>query len=248
MDISFLIYIVLFLVVVILIFKLIKKVIVAIFAVFFLLFLVFAGVGAMMYLDYQDIVGRDMYEIGIIYGDAKNPQFGVSLFVKDNVPDVSKSKALDVSKIDVKKLDDEIYVFIDTEVFKDMLSDNKTYYFYELKEFEVDGEKINASLTKNEVLSIIESKDSLNRYVEIISSERNFETSLKNQLVNNMKSELLKNNLNADFRELLFVYITLSDKDNIDDLVLGFKEEKVNVYPEKFSFKFLRWMPLDWFL
>jgi len=47
-----------------------------------------------------------------------------------------------------------------------------------------------------------------------------------------------------ELREALFLSI-LSESSDMTELLVGFKEGELNVYPEKFSFKLLKMVPLD---
>jgi len=249
MDASLLIYLVIFLVVVFLIFKLIKKIIVAIFAVVFIVVAIFGGIGAMLYFDYQDIVEKDNFSVNLVYGDIDNADFGVILPFEQQKVVEENIKSLDVSSLDEKKIDDvtdEFYVFIDEDLFGKVLTDDKNYTLKGTEGLEFAGVKINTDLTKEEILNLVNSKNAQDDYVDLIL-EKNDLSSLKALGAEDIASGTIEKELKGvDFRAVLVLSVLSDlDSDGMKALILGFKEEELNVYPEKFSFKFLRMLPLD---
>ncbi len=253
MELSLIIYIIIILAVVVLIFKIIKKIMFAIFATIVFVILIFAGVGTLIYMDYKDLSTMNG-DINILYGNPDNVQFGLEIPLQNGSvaeENVSTIEVEDINEQYLKKVDDtdnSLYILVSPEVFKEALSGDETYNLMGTEDLTIAGIEINTSLTSEEVITIIESENSTETYVEIIMEKNEipdielFGVSSEDVLIKEIEEELGE----VELREALFVSVISDlDAEGTSKVLTGFKEEEINVYPEKFSFKFLRWLPID---
>ena len=249
METSLIIYGVVFLVVVFLIFKLIKKIMFAIFAVIFICIAIIGGIGTMAYFDYQDIVEQNQYNLNLIYGSSENPEFGISILFEDGEPNENEISSVDISEISEEFLDeieDDFYVFIDKDLFEKLLNDDTKYYLEGTQGLSVSGVDFYTALTKDEVLDLIDSSNAQDKYVDLLL-EKNDLGVLGTLGGKGLVKEALNEALNGvDFRGAIVISVISNlDLEGNKALVVGFKEEKLEIYPERFSFKFVRWLPID---
>lgn len=251
MVLSLWVYIVLFIVVILLIFKFVKKIIHAVFAVVFLTILVFAGVGGLVYLDYKSVVEQDTYNVNLIYGTPEDPKLGLGFIIDENGLDSSNVESVPVEDVDLDFLDniddeDGFFIYIPEEQFASTLDENETYYVPGTENIEVLGFEVDLGLSKDEVLEVINADDSNKAYVDIVMDNNDFPDILgvdPGILVEGYIDEALPN---ATLGEVLFAS-TFTDVNSEDVGVIfeGFKDENVEVYPDRFSFIIVRFLPVD---
>ncbi|MDA3855435.1 MAG: hypothetical protein PF569_04200 [Candidatus Woesearchaeota archaeon] len=251
MALSFWIYTILFIVVVVLIFKFIKKIIAAVFTVIFLVILIFAGVGGLVYMDYKSIVEQENYNINLIYGTPEDPQLGLGFVVDENGFDSSNVESVIVEDVDVVFLDnlgdeDGFYIYVPEEQFESILDHNTTYYLPGTEDIEVMGFEVEFGLSKDEVLEVVNSEDSNQVYVDIVIENNDFPNIPgvdPESLIEDYIEEALPN---ASLGEVLFT-TTFTDVDSEDVATIfeGFKDEEVEVYPDRFSFNIVKLLPVS---
>lgn len=251
MELSLLLYIVIFIAVVVLIFKIIKKVALAIFTVFFLIFLIVAGIGGLIYLDYKSIMEQDSYEVNMIYGLPENGvAMGVSIPIENNSMNSEGISSIDISVIDETYLKREqnegIYVVVSREAMGNILDENETYYIQGTENLSIGGYDIETGLTKDEVLEILDSNDSNGLYVETLL-EKNDLPKIPGVDTEKFFTGSLEQGLDGkEINEVLFLSVLAEmDKQDTTELIENFKDDEVQIYPEKFIFSFLKAMPID---
>ena len=248
MDISLIIYIVIFLAVIVLLFKLIKKVIFAVFASLFLVVLLFAGIGGMVYMDYKDISTKDNFNLNIVYGDFENGlNFGLSIPIENKSEfSVDKLEEISIKSLDEKSLEkekDDIYLLISENFLKTIMKQNSSYYLIGTKDLQVMTNKVDAKLSREDVLDILESKDAQEEYMELIFDKNEF--LVENELVKKMFESELEKQLNTiSLKSALFASILKDlEAENTIDFIDGIKDEEILVYPKKFSIKVIKYIP-----
>ncbi len=242
-----------FVVVTFLIFKLIKKIVVAIFSFVFLILIIVGAVFGVVYLDYNYLASQNNFDVNIIYGNSDSSEFGVTIPIVDKQPDLTE-----ISNFDVKTITDEILnaeegdfnIFVNKSLFNNLLNDNNDYYLIGTKDLVYSGIEIESKLTKSQVLEIINSNDGFNTYVDILF-ELNGEPELMGVSLKPMIKTELNNNLdemNIGLKEALFlsVFEEISTDSNAGiTLIQGFKNDELEIYPQRFSFGLIKYLPVD---
>jgi hypothetical protein len=243
-------------VVVYLIFKFIKKVIFAILTVVVLVFLVMGGIGALIYSDVNNLTSQGDYDLTMIYSSNEEYLFGFSMPIENqslNIDKLSSVSGIYMSELDVDEIDkedNEFVIIIDESRFESLISqegyDLNTIEGFEMGEFS----DYDLTLTKSEVIEIIESGDDTSKLIDILFEKNDLseiEKAMGRPLLKaSIENELV--NFGLDFREVLFlvvVYSSVESEDGIVNLVEGYKEGDLEVYPNRISFKFLKLLPTD---
>ncbi len=255
MDTSFIIYIILFLVVVFLIFKFIKKLVFAVFAVIVLVVLIIGGIGGLIYSDINNLTSQEDYNVKIIYAQSSEDYlFGVSLPIENQSLGVDKVVSLSdaqLNTLDVDTIDDksnEFVIIVDDSRFE-MLVVEESYDLNSLGDFDFSSYKdYNLVLSKQDVLDIVNSDNGEEMLVDILFKNNNLEGTeakiAKPALLNAVKSSLSE--VNLSFREALFLLIVSNSMENsqgLVNIVEGYKEGDIEVYPNRISFRFLKLLP-----
>lgn len=252
MDFSTIMYIIIFLAIAILIFKVIKKIIFAVITLILFVFLIFAGMGTLAYYDYKGLTQLETFNVNVVYGDAQDIGLGVKIPFENKEIIKEEISSLDISNLDEEYLDDvdeengNFYILISKELFENTLNDEDQYYLTGTEGFSYSGLEVETSLNKEEVLFIIDSEESLDEYTKIILSKNDFpDVEAFGISPTDIIADEIQKNLNSmELREALFLSI-LSESSDKTELLVGFKEGELKVYPEKFSFKLLKIVPLD---
>jgi hypothetical protein len=237
------------------IFKFIKKVIFAILSVVVLVMLIIGGVGALIYSDINNLTSQNNYDVKILYAESsENYLFGVSLPIDNQSLDFDAVKSLSTSQIenlDVESIDDEgneFIIVVDDERFE-LLVTKEEYDLNSLGNFDFSGfAEYDLVLTRYEVLDIVNSVDGKGLLIEILLKNNGISGSeaeiARPILLNSIDSELSK--IDISFREALFLLIisgSMEDSEGIVNIVEGYKQEEIEIYPNRISFRFLKLLP-----
>ncbi len=253
MEISFILLILGFLVVTFLIFKFIKKIFVAIFSFIFLIILIIGGVVGLAVLDINNLASQNDFNTYIIYGSSDNPYFGFEIPVENKTPILEKSKPIKVSSLDKETYEDsekDFYIFISKDIFEKIIQDNKKYYLIGTKDLEISSIKIDTSLTKDEILSLLNSTKPIDLYSSIIYSQNNF-PSILGDTGEAMVKEYIEKDLgltNEDLKAVILISIIEEESDNpnlIPTILEGYKNGEIEIYKDRFTFKLVRMIPID---
>lgn len=250
MEFNLILLVVGFLVLVWLIFKFIKKLVFAILAVFLLVILIFGGTIGLVYLDLNNLAAQEDFEINLVLKEGENYILGTSFDVKNQEFDVSSVNTLtesDLNDLNVKEISDEDNLFIvelDKEFFEEIMVEE--YTFEGIQGYE----DYDLSLTKNEVLELIDESSSSEELVDILLEKNEVDGILadiaKPTLVSEIDSYI--NNSGVQFQEAIFLMAlsqSVSDKSNALDLVQGFKDDEISIYPDRFTFGLVRMLPAE---
>ena len=253
METSFILLVIGFLVVSYLIFKFIKKIIWAVVSFIFLIILIIGGVFGLVALDMNNLASQNDFNVYFMYGNSANPQFGLEIPIVNKSVDQENIKKVDISSIKKVNLDsvkNDFYVYLSKDELSKILNNNKSYYLIGTKNLNVAGFDIETKLTKSQVESILDSNAPIDNYVDIIYSENKFPeiagVSAKPLLKEKIQSELDKKNLNLE--QALFVSVlmdSLNNPTNVVELVQGFKDKELEIYPDRFTFKLVRMLPVQ---
>lgn len=253
MDISLILLILGFLIVTYLIFKFIKKVVLAILTFVILIILIIGGVFGLVALDINNLASQNNFNVNLIYGSLDSPMFGLT------IPIVNKSVVEEnVSGFDIKSINgkavrgskEDFYVFIHKNVFNSILSDNDSYYLIGTKGLKIMSFKVETKLSKSEVLNIINSSSPIDSYVNVIYSENKFPevagVSAKSLIKKELEAKLKERNLNLEQALFISVLDDLKDNPNVAlEFIKGFKNGSVEIYPDRLTFKLVKFLPIS---
>lgn len=253
MDMSLILFILAFIAVIFLIFKLIKKIVFAVITVFLFVFVVIAGVFGLVYMDYNYLTSQDEYNVNVIYSDDGNYVLGISFHLSNQTADPQTIEGLskiELNEIDPEEIDSdsgEFIIVINDELFKSLITKDE----YTIEEFgEIDTSGVNITLTKEEIISIIDAQDGFDKFSEILL-DKNGLTGIERNLAKDILKERVDNELEKNgftIKQVLFTVVLVQgveDERNLLKLVEGFKNESLEVYPERFTFKLVRMLPVD---
>lgn len=253
MEISLLLLLLGFAVVVFLIFKFIKKMVFAVLSLVILVVIILASIGGLVYLDYNYLVSQQDYEVKVLYQQDDDYVVGLNIPIEDNEPVVEELSGIEegvLTNIEPQSIDSDSGEFnlIITEPLLDELLSDEPYVLPGAEDFE--GLDINLSLTPQEVKSLITSDNAEEELKEIII-ENNDISEVERIIV----EPIIDSFINAGLSEAgmgvnemafsLVLYTALEDEKNIVTLVEAFKEDELQVYPDRFSFNFVRILPID---
>lgn len=247
--IEFLLYLVIIIVIVILIFKIIKKLVYAVLTVIFFFILLFAGVGGLIYADYNYITDNQDVLFKVVYEKNGEYLFGVDIPVKNSTIDNSQIKGIsDLSRIS-KKIESEqktFLIILDSQLFEKLIL-NRTFSLAETLELPSDF-NLDLTFEGSELLKIIESSTPEQEVSNLLLGESSIAPILNlmgdDFLANLISSETL--GIDLSINELLFLFIltqSIEDQRNMVLLIEGFKEEELEIYPNRFVFRLLELLP-----
>ena len=241
------------LVVIYLIFKFIKKLVFAIFSLILFFVLIIAGIAGVVYMDYNYLISQNDFDLKVLYQSDSNYAFGSNIKIENKTPDLENIKSISKAELSALKLEDissEDKVFaivVDEELLKSIMT--KESYSIPGLNSSAELKKYDLTLTKFDVIEVLNADDDLDKYIEIVQKKNKlsviektlFETVGKQMI----KSELEKKGITL--KEAVFLTVVseeMKNEMNAVKLVEGFKEETLMVYPERFSFKLVRFLPV----
>ena len=253
METSFILLIIGFIVVTYLIFKFIKKVVWAVFSFIFLIILIIGGIFGLVALDINNLASQSDFNVYVMYGNSQNPVFGLEIPIENKSVNQDKVSKVDISTIksvDLDSVDKDFYIFLSKDEFSKLLNDNQSYYLIGTRNLNIAGFDIETKLTKSQVIDILNSNSPIDSYVDVIYSENSFPEvagiSAKPLLKEKIQSELDKKHVNLE--QALFVSVLMDSVNNpnsIVELVQAFKDKQLEVYPDRFTFKLVRMLPVE---
>ena len=224
--------------------KLIKKVVFAILAVVLLVVLMFAGVAGLVYLDMKGLASKTDYDVNFLLEEGEVYTLGFGFPVEDGkfeFLDVYGLSQSDISKIDVdeiSKSDNLFVVSINREFLESLTSDEYPVNSFISSE---ENKDYNLTFTKEEIFSLMNSESLINDMEEIISEKDDAQSQT---LSAEIEEYIVEKDM--DMGTLIFSVVlsdVLSDESNSLDLITGYKDGEINVYPDRITFKLFRWLP-----
>ncbi len=252
MDISLILLIVGFAVVAFLIFKFIKKIIFAVLTLVILVIFIIGGVFGLVYLDYNYLTSQEDFDVKILYGIDDELIFGASIPIRDQeflveeVTGIMPAEASELEPENIKKRDNTFIIVIDESLYERILT-NDIYYIEGLEDTEYAIYDL--SLTKDEVIQILNSEESLDLFLDIMYNKNNV-----GMIERQMSEPILRAAIGYEIerrgmsmRQIVFLSAlsqSIESHSNIISLVEGFKDGDLRVYPDRFTFKLVRMLPV----
>lgn len=252
-------FVIAFIAVVYLIFKFIKKLVFAVFTLVLLVVLVVGGVGGLVYLDFKQLSTQNDFDINLVYQETGSNDLvlGTNIPVRNqelNITNIEKLSVSELNNLDPEAItdnDNKFVIIITDTTFKEIM--NKEVYDLN----NIDGVDFSAystydlTLTKNEIIQIIESSDGTDTLLEIIL-EKNGITGIAKEISKPMlKGEISKSleASNLSFKEALFLFVlsqSIQNEQNVLTILDAYKnDDGVQVYPDRFTFKLVRMLPIS---
>jgi len=252
MDITLILIIIGVLLGVYIIFKFIKKLVFAIITTILLIGIVIGSVFGIVYLDFKQLSSSTDFNVDVIYLNSNNYEFGTKIMFKNNSKiDLNSIKGIsgtELQSIDAKNIvkDDNLYVIeIDNKLFDSLIA-NKTFNFDQFKTNKAFS-SFKLELTGKEISTILNSKNAQNDFIKLILDKNNYQGQVRAAISPIIKSEIGK--LPFKIKEILFLAVmqeSLKDQANIIKLLKAYKNDNgVNVYPDRYTFKMLRMLPIS---
>jgi hypothetical protein len=255
MELSLILLIIGFLVVVFLIFKFIKKLVVAIVSVIFVFLLLVGAVVGLVYLDLNNLMENENYDIHVVYSKDNTNLLGVKVPIQnkslniDNIKSISQYNLDNLNTDELEKEDKKFVVIIPNSSFV-KLTANQTYDISEMGIGTSQMDDFTFELTGKEVVKIIESQDSMDMFITILFEKNN---------IDDVAADLLKPTVEAalegefdkreiSLKEVLFLYSASKSLESQKKLVILFedyKDKEIEVYPDRLTFKVLKLLPID---
>lgn len=224
-----------FLLVVFLIFKFIKKVFVAVVSLILFVVLIFAGVVGLVYMDYNYVANQDDYTVNMVYVEGNEYLFGITFPVIENKLDLDQVQSLsgeELENLDPEELeagDKQYAILIDAGLFAQIIEDDSFVIA------EIGGD--NVSLDSEGILEVINSEDPEDTFFEVVVESA--------QEVEEQDVEEYLEDINLGPKEAVFLVAlneSLSDEENALRIAEGFKEDELQIYPERYTFKLFKFL------
>lgn len=242
------------LVVIYLIFKFIKKLVFAIFSLVLFFVLIIAGIAGLVYMDYNYLTSQNDFDLKVLYESDSKYVFGSNIEIVNKTPDLNSIKSIsqkDLSalKPEVIVAEDKVFVVsVDEELFKSIMT-KETYVISGINS-SAELKKYDLTLTKFDVIEILESEDDVSKFIEIVVKKNKLNT-IEKTLFETVGKQMIKSELEKrqiTLKEAVFLTVIseeMQNEMNAVKMVEGFKEGTLNVYPERFTFKIVRLLPVD---
>lgn len=242
------------LVVIYLIFKFIKKLVFAIFSLILFFVLIIAGIAGVVYMDYNYLTSQNDFDLKVIYKTSDKYVFGSNIKIVNKTPDLNSIKSIsskDLSSLKPEEISSEDKVFVivmDEELFKSIMT--KESYKIPGLDSNAELKKYDLTLTKFDVIEVVNAEDDIGKYIEIVE-KKNKLSLLEKTLFETVGKQMIKSELDKKgitLKEAVFLSVIsdeMKNENNAVKMVEGFKDEKLEVYPERFSFKLVRLLPVD---
>lgn len=254
MDLSLILLLVGFIVVIFLIFKFIKKIVIAIISTVVLVIVIIGAVFGLVYLDYNYLTSQQDYDVNIILEGEEDYILGVLIPVVnqslefDEITGINNEELEDLDVKDIKKDDGVFAVTVPEELFESIIVKDK----YTLEDLNLGEEfsEYEISLTKDEILQVMNSEESVSELTTILL-DKNYIEGLERTIGEPLIESLIEtelSNMGLNVKQAIFMLVlseSIDNKDSVISLVKAFKANDLNVYPERFSFKFVRLLPVN---
>lgn len=251
MDFTLILLILGFALLVFLIFKFIKKIIFAVLTLVLLVVLIIGTVFGLVYLDYNYLKNQKDFDVNIVYKDGEDYVLGAVIPVKNKSMDFEAVSGLDgesLSSIDVDSInsDDDLFVItVDKALYYSLLNEES----YEIPGMDSsEFADYDTTLNPDEVKRVMEATDAIGEYLEIVFVKNDIDDMVKSvtEPMIRMKIESELDSRNMDFKQMIFL-VTMSSviggERNVLTLIEGYKDEEIMIYPERFTFKLLKYLP-----
>lgn len=242
------------LVVIYLIFKFIKKLVFAVFTLFLFLILIVVGIAGIVYMDYSYLTSQNNFDLKVVYKTSDKYAFGSNIKIVNQTPDLEKIKTISSKELtslkpeDISSEDKMFVIVMDEELFKSIMTKD-SYSIPGINSSE-QLKKYDLSLTKFDVIEVINAEDDIGKFIEIVLKKNKLSV-LEKTLFETIGKQMIKSELDKKgitLKEAVFLTVVseeMQNEKNVIKLVEGFKDETLMIYPERFSFKLVRLLPVD---
>ena len=247
MDFSVLLFVLGILLILFIIFKLIKKIIVAVIFCFIFLILIVGVVFGVIFLDIKSITDSQRIDVELLLTDSDENLFSILIPIEDGVVNYENVSSVEV--LDKENRTNFYSIYFPKEVFEDVLLRGETYYLPGTENKSVLGVEVDFGLEKEEVLSIIESKDALGEYVVIISKKNN--VSGFEDIARGIIEEEFEKNMSLGFKGALFLatlekeFLDVNGKSHLT-IFSAYRRGEIVIEPERLTFKLVKFLPLEY--
>ena len=256
MELGLILFVVGFLVLVFLIFKFIKKIVYAVITLVLLVFLIFGGTIGLVYLDLNNLASQNDFDVNLVLREGENYLIGANIPVVNQEPNIDGISVISdlgaLNPDDIEKDDNLFLVEIDKEFYSSILLDNYDLSSY-LDEGSTDLEGYDLTITKEEVLDLVGRDSTADDVVdllltknEVVGFERTIATPFLTAFVEGMLAEK-----GLDVKTTVFlasIVGSFDDESNILVFIEGFKDDQIEITPDRLTFKMVRMLPADMIL
>ena len=214
------IYFIIVLVIVFLIFILMKKIIIAFVSIFIIFMVTILSCGFLIYNDLNEISNSQNLEFNILYLENDNVLQSVKIISDENknLSIFSQDKSLEELEKETIIKENVFIIKLERDFFERFLKDKK----YNPLE-EVQSDVFDIELTKQDIIDIIDKKKDISFF------------------------DFSFNGLSID--EMVFLYAlknSLIAPENYIELLEYYKDDKIEILPERFSFNLIKYVPTFW--
>lgn len=247
MEMSLILLILGFIVVVFLIFKFIKKLVFAVITLVFFVIIIIGSVFGLAYLDYSHLTSQNDYTVDVVYLKDNEYSLGLRVPIVNGNPDINKVES--ISKTELEDLkpenienEDARFVIVITEELYNKLLENADVYQMSDEESSSFGQfELNLSIESDQAKDITESPDPKEELKDVIIENNDFsnaEEVLADPIIDSYIEKSLEE-VGIDANEAMFAVViqqSLEEQENIITIVEAFKEEDLEIYPQRFTF------------
>lgn len=254
MDITLIIYFIIVIALIVLAFKFIKKIIFAVLTSIMIVLISIAGVGVLVYLDYQSLSKMDNATINVAYLSEDEYVTGVSFPISaDEELDPSQVQLLTFEEYEEEinsNSDNTFTLSVDESVFSiiqdEIVSLNDLMAEQGMNDlFEQDLE-IEVSILMRILDSQTPREDLAGVVLESINLGPTLEDAAKPILLASI--EELEESQNLDVKSIAFSLLLdelVQKESNIVAVVMEYQDGNIEVHPNKLSFRLLRYVPIS---
>ena len=213
------IYFIIVLVIIFLIFILMKKIIIAFVSIFIIFIVTILSCGFLIYNDLNEISNSQNLEFNILYLENDNVVHSVKIISDEkNLSFLSGDKNLEELEKEAVVKENIFIIKVERDFFERFLKDKK----YNPLE-EVQSDVFDTELTKQDIIDIIDKKKDISFF------------------------DFSFNSLSVE--EMVFLYAlqnSLIAPENYIKLLEYYKDDKIEILPERFSFNLIKYVPIFW--
>ena len=232
------IFIILSIIIILLIFFFVKKIIFTIIGVVLFFLLILISCATLIYIDLSNIAEYQTIELNLVY--EKNGEFirGINYIHKENIDTNNLSMLENIKPLknislenlidESKKSENKFVIIVNEELLTNTLED-KEYDL--LKELSISNDFFSLVLNKSEMIDIINDEYEGDKF----------------EMVSPMLEVINFNNF--DYTDMIFLFSLREITKNPENLILiinYYKEDKIEVYPKRFSFQIIKYVPTFW--
>lgn len=251
MNYELLIYLLIIIVAIVIIFKVIKKLVFAILTVIVLLILIIVGVGALVYADYNYLTSKGNSTLELVYQKDSEFILGIQVPIKNSEILIEEaSSILDLNEIskDIKSDENKFLIIIDNVLFEEIVAKRSVSLSKIIPE-EVSSD-LNLEISGGELIDILDSNQIEEELISLIIQENEVPVMFQQAASDVLEETLygIENNYSLSTKEIIFLatfFDSIEDEKNLFTLIEGFKKGTLEIYPNRFVFKLIRFFPVD---